>query len=269
MVSLNQDLQARLCNQSLAIRTFPITPVQNIVNNFKLDKIDSVEHFKSNITNWLKPVVDLSSFEFLYPVNGITDCLNYWMWQEKRKIKIKKDDYAWVTGFDDGEVMYVSCPSSIDGNYCEIPRDIPVVLDLAYVGSSKFKKIDIPSNVEKVFFSLSKSFGVRNYRIGYYWSRTPDEKLGPLIEHGKYYNYHSHKLGEQLIDQINIDEVYNTLFRYQLDICTELNLTPSDAVWLATSNDSMYGKFFRNYTNRICIADLIKEKYNERFKNLR
>jgi hypothetical protein len=268
MESLNQKLQTRLVNQSLAIRTFPITSVQDVVRNFKIDKIDSVEHFKSDITNWLKPVVDLSSFEFLYPINGITDGLNYWMWQEKRNIKIKKDDYAWVTGSDDGEVMYISCPSSIDGNYCNIPTDIPVILDLAYVGSSTIKKINIPDNVEKVFFSLSKPFGLRNYRIGYYWSKKPDAKLGPLIESGKYYNYYAQKLGEELIKKISINEVHNALSRYQLDICNELNLTPTDAVWLATSDDMIYNKFFRNYTNRICIADLIKEKYYECVQNI-
>jgi hypothetical protein len=70
-------------------------------------------------------------------------------------------------------------------------------------------------------------------------------------------------LGEALIENIPIDLVYNTLRPYQLGICNELNLTPSDVIWLATSNDPCYNKFKRNYTNRLCVADLIKELYYE------
>jgi len=103
---------------------------------------------------------------------------------------------------------------------------------------------------------------LRNYRIGYYWSRTPDKRLEPLHTSAKYYNYYSMGLGEHLMQNIDSDLVYNTLKPYQLSICNELDLTPSDAIWLATSDDLCYSKFKRNYTNRLCIADLIKEQYH-------
>ena len=74
-----------------------------------------------------------------------------------------------------GEVRYISPPDYASGNNRAISSGCSVVLDLAYVGSCDDSvKIAVPDNVEKVFFSLSKCFGVRNYRIGYYWSRKPD-----------------------------------------------------------------------------------------------
>ena len=253
----------RLLNQSSAIRSFPIKEVVDIVDNFKLHEHAEVKHFTSNITEYLKPYCDLSKFEHLYPINGITEGLNYWMWEETRDIEMRDGDYVWVRGQPTGDVRYWTTPASFDGNFYDVPTDKPVVLDLAYILSTDIKPINIPDNVEKVFFSFSKCFGLRNYRIGYYWSKTPDKWLDPLINSAKYYNYHSMALGELLIDKIPIDLVYKTLRPYQLAICNELELTPSDVVWLANTNNPLYNKFKRNYTNRICIADLIKERYNE------
>lgn len=257
----------QILKQSLAIRSFPIKEVMSVVDNYRLVDHTDVKIFKSKITEYLKPYCDLSQFEYLYPLNGITEGLNYWMSGEKRTIQIRPGDYVWVGGETHGDVYYWTNPASFDGNFYSVPTDKPVVLDLAYILSTEIKQIEIPNNVEKVFFSFSKCFGLRNYRIGYYWSKTPDKWLEPLIVNAKYYNYHSMGLGEQLIENIPIDLVYNTLRPYQLEICNQFDLTPSDVVWLATSNDPMYNKFKRNYTNRLCIADLIKERYHESIQN--
>ena len=163
----------KLLKQSLAIRTFPILQVEAICDNFKYDDYTEVKSFDSIITEWLKPVIDLSDFPYLYPANGVTEGINYWYMQENRKVIRYKDDYVWLPESETGEVLYMSNPSSADGNLKEIPTDKPVVLDIAHIGSCNTDvKIDVPDNVEKVFFSLSKCFGLRNFRIGYYWSRT-------------------------------------------------------------------------------------------------
>ena len=255
------DKVQKLIQQSLAIRSFPIKEVKDVVNNFKMNDHEEVKVFKSNINEYLKPYCDLSGFDYLYPLNGITEGLNYWMWGENRTIEVRKGDYVWVGGEENGDVIYWSNPASMDGNFYEIPTHKPVVLDLAYILSTDIKRLEIPDNVERVFFSFSKCFGLRNYRIGYYWSRKPDRWLEPLNTQAKYYNYYSMGLGEELINKIPIDLVYNKLKRYQQDICNELNLTPSDVLWLATSDDPVYKKFVRDKTARLCIADLIKEMY--------
>lgn len=258
------DKKQTLLNQSLAVRTFPLQEVKDICNTFKLDHHYEVTKPKTKIVEWLKPIVDLSSFKHFYPANGVTEGLNYWMMQESRTIQVKDGEYAWVEGATSGDIHYVSCPSSVDGNFCDIPTDKPVMLDLAYIGSTGPQHLHIPDNVEKVFFSLSKSLGLRNYRIGYYWSRRADPMLEKLIYSAKYYNYHSFALGEQIIDQIPIDFVYNKLGPIQKELCNELDLKPSDSVWLATTTDPAYNKFKRGETSRVCLSGLMEEAYNDR-----
>jgi len=51
---------------------------------------------------------------------------------------------------------------------------------------------------------------------------------------------------------------------YQQTICDSLNFTPSDSVWLATTQNSEYDKFKRDTTNRINLSELIKEDYYDR-----
>ena len=97
------DEKEKILKQSLAIRTFPIAKVKTIVDNFKLDNHIEVKPFKSTIRQWLSKVVDLSDFKYLYPVNGITEGINYWYMQEKRKVIRHKDDYVWLPENKDGE----------------------------------------------------------------------------------------------------------------------------------------------------------------------
>jgi len=243
------------------IRTFPVAQVEQICRDFRYPDIAKVEPFASNITEWLRPVVDLTGFDYLYPVSGITEGLNYWSQQETRTISRPKHEYMWLPERETGEVRYISVPDYASGNNRAIPTDVPVALDLAYVGSCDDSvKITVPDNVEKVFFSLSKCFGVRNYRIGYYWSRNPDFQLERLIGNAKYYNYYSMALGEELIRKIKPTDVNAWLRKYQENICQELNLTASDSVWLATTPDPEYNKFRKGDFNRINLTELIRQE---------
>jgi len=254
-----------LIERSNAIRGFPINSIKNICDTHLLIKHDEIKPYKAdNITKWLEPYCDLSSFEHRYPLNGITEGLNYWMWHEKRNIELRDGEYVWVQGKPKGDVIYWSYPFAGDGNFYDIPTHKPVILDLAYCVSTNIKNFKIPDNVEMVFFSLSKCFGLRNYRIGYAWSREKMHYFDPLITSAKYYNYHSMSLGDLLISLININEVYNTLLPYQKEICEQMNLNASDTVWLATSDDPIYNKKKRGNTNRLCLTDLMEELYNEK-----
>ena len=251
-----------ILKQSTAIRTFPIKKVKEIVDNFKLDNHIEVKPFKSDITYWLSKVIDLSDFPYLYPVNGITEGLNYWYMQEDRKVFRHKDDYVWLPESHTGDIIYMSNPSSIDGNLCDIPTNMPVVLDIAHIGScNSGVRISVPDNVEKVFFSLSKCFGLRNYRIGYYWSRTPDKQLERLIGSAKLYNYHSMALGEEIIKKNCVYDVHHFLKPIQKKLCDELDLVPSDSVWLATTKNKDYDKFKKGDINRISLCELMRNEY--------
>lgn len=223
-----------------------------------LDTIQPVyngrQKYETSVVEWLKPVIDLSRF-FVYPTNGATGAIDWWTLNEKRGIYKAPGDYEWVD--DNGtEVLYISCPNSVDGNHVEIPTDVPVILDIAYVGSANAQPIEIPKNVEKVFYSLSKPFGIHNVRTGWLFSRRPDVKLYNLHYDAGYYNYYANQLSEAIFNNFSIDYCYHAWKHRQQAVCEEHNLTPSDCVWLATSTDEKYAEYQRAPgIARLCISD--------------
>ena len=59
---------------------------------------------------------------------------------------------------------------------------------------------------------------------------------------------------EKIIANFDIDYVYNQLNKKQTKICEKFNFTPSDSVWLATTDNSAYDKFKRGERARLCLA---------------
>jgi hypothetical protein len=91
----------------------------------------------------------------------------------------------------EGSAFYISQPSSLDGNIWYEFSDfvnlmnlyypkVPVRVDICYLGSlaNQFYRIDLEKpNVDTVFFSLSKVFGVYYHRIGGVFHRNPQPTL--------------------------------------------------------------------------------------------
>ena len=138
------------------------------------------------------------------------------------------------------------------------PKLCPIALDLAYVGSTQIKPIELDT-VEYAFYSLSKSFGVRNIRTGWIFTKEPDPKLEALTFSAKYYNYYAHQVAETIISNYDIDYIHNRLHSEQQRVCEELDVTPSDSVWLATSTHDEWSKFRRQGDlARICLAGVFE-----------
>lgn len=241
----------QILSQSTAVRTGVLRSVRAVCDSIDPD-YSSVKPYTTNIKDWLLPVIDLRDY-YVYPTNGITEGLNWWYNQERRTVDIHTGDYQWIkkTGSD---MLYVSVPSSIDGNLHDVVDHRAVALDLAYIGSTQIRPIGI-KNVERVFYSLSKPFGIRNIRTGWYFTRQEDTRLRDLTESAKYYNYYAHDVAEKIIDTFSLDYVHSALNIQQRQVCQELDLTPSDSVWLATSQSETYAKFRRkDDIARICLA---------------
>jgi hypothetical protein len=248
-----------LLEQSSAVRPFILPEVSKIIDNVtSVD--DAVAPYETDIIRWLKPIIDLSDYH-VYPMNGITEGLNWWTANESRGVYISSGDYQWLqeTGTD---VKYMSSPSAIDGNFKHVTDDV-VALDLAYVGSTQIKRID--HNADFLFYSLSKSFGVRNVRTGWLFTKKPEPRLESLIYGAKYYNYVAHSVAETIISNFDIDYIHNTLYKYQQHICNYYDLSPSDSVWLSHTDNPLYNKFKRGDTNRVCITKEISVAYNGSF----
>lgn len=239
-----------LLKQSTAVRTPVIPEVKQVIGKIKPD-YDGVKPYKTNIKEWLNPIIDLSEFH-VYPINGITEGLDWWWGRSEYNIWRPVGEYQWVDNKRGGmypHYVYQSIPSAIDGNYKKVNNHTKVVLDLAYVGSTKVQKIELHDGVEKVFFSLSKSFGIRNIRTGWYFSKTPDNKLRALVSAAKYYNYYAVSIGEEIINNFDIDYVYEKLHTEQSRVCKELNLIPTDSIWFGNTQDREYEKFMRDGMN--------------------
>lgn len=244
-----------LLDQSNAIRT-PVLPEVKTLIDTVIPNYDGVKKYQTNIKEWLKPIVDLTDF-YVYPTNGITEGLNWWYNRERRNVLVDSDEYQWLKSKDgiDSDIRYQSVPGCSTGNFIPINLNSSVALDLAYVGSTAIKKIELGSNVEFVFYSISKSFGVRNIRTGWLFTRKPEVELSKLIYDAKYYNYYANDISEAIISQFDIDYVFNRLRKQQLDRCVELDFNPSDSVWLATTHNELYRKFFKkDKIARICLS---------------
>jgi len=249
-------LKDLILEQSTAVRTKILPEVYNTIKHIMPD-FDIVEKYQTNIIEWLKPIIDLSGYN-VYPTCGITEGLNWWYDKELRSVVTHSGEYQWIiprSTWGADEILYISCPSSIDGNFVDIPTDIPVALDLAYVGSTQIKQIPISDNIEYAFFSLSKSFAVRNIRTGWIFTLVPDPKLEALIHSAKYYNYFAHSIAENIIDDFNIDYVHSRLQEEQSRVCDSLDFIKSDSVWIATTTNEEYDKFIRpGNPARLCLS---------------
>ena len=247
------EAKQQLLNQSTAVRPGILAEVRDVCNSIIPD-YDGVRKYITNIKDWLLPVIDLRDYH-VYPTCGITEGLNWWYDKEQRTVDLAQGDYQWITKTGN-DVRYVSMPSAIDGNIHAIDDQRPIMLDLAYVGSTE-PTIISNRHVEKAFFSLSKPFGLRNIRTGWYFSKVPDYRLDSLIHSAKYFNYYACDIAEAIIDKFSIGYVYNRLHGQQSAICERLELVPSDTVYLATSTDNEYNKFRRQGNiARICLAGL-------------
>jgi hypothetical protein len=155
---------------------------------------------------------------------------------------------------------YVSQPSAIDGNvwpdFADFLREmhnrgIDVAVDLAYVGAvPELRATDLSlPNVQHVFFSLSKVFGVFYHRVGGMLSRSP--MLG--LEGNKWFkNMFSLYLGTSLMretpDPRTLPSRYRDAQREACRIVTErhgIPLVPSDIILLASSAPGSYPDAFR------------------------
>lgn len=243
---------------------------QNYSVNYRLDEKDQlIKNLKTKLKNYLKNIIDLSDFNFMYPLNGITEGLtNLGLEYKNQKIKIFNGDYEWLKlcsndniSTSRGDILYISNPSSINGNYLNNWNDIleehkNIALDCAYLGSVDIKHIKYKENINYVYVGLSKMFGLSELRIGYVFTKSPNIPLGTLLRNN-YFNLNNIKITNELIENFSLDYIYKKYRNKQIKICSENNLIPSDVVYIATSSDEKYKFWKRDKTNRLCITNLL------------
>ena len=80
-----------ILNLSKAIRTPVLPEVKQIIDSIDPD-YDGVEPYKTDIKEWLSPIINLTNYR-VYPMNGITQGLDWWYHQETRSVYMDEGDY--------------------------------------------------------------------------------------------------------------------------------------------------------------------------------
>jgi histidinol-phosphate/aromatic aminotransferase/cobyric acid decarboxylase-like protein len=183
-----------------------------------------------------------------------------------------------------GDLFFLSQPSAIDGNiwpYFEqfigyLDSNYPqlkVMVDLCYVGCvSEEYLINLNSkNIQSIFFSLSKVFGVYYHRIGGVFSR---EAIPSLYGNMWFKNVFSLKFGENLMKKHSILELPQKYKQLQLDLIQKLDkqlagFVASDVVLLAHKKKGIKLTDLERYlsradTVRICLTPKMDKVLNEK-----
>ena len=241
--------------------------------------------------SWVHEIIDLSEFQHCYFVNGTTDAIHHWKLTDKRpwqklcygeyeypdmigdwgdvtcdvpdQYMDEKTHRAGKTGIiDPNKVLYMSIPSSADGNYFALPdTESPVILDCTYISSTDIQMINVPINTEQVFFSFSKGFGLVGQRLGLVYTKKPHPILQTLKEFENW-NYGGVRTMDLIMSNFKVDEMWNRHREEQIKICNDYGFEPSDCFFLATTKDNYYRRRRRmkwNDNARICITSLFDE----------
>tara|TARA_B100000029_G_scaffold505313_1_gene585793 strand:- start:492 stop:1391 length:900 start_codon:yes stop_codon:yes gene_type:complete len=240
---------------------------------------------------WVGEIIDLANFKYCYFVNGTTDAIHHWKIIEQREWQKFEGEYEYPDAIgpfgdvccdvpgqymgedgrsaipavvDPNKPIFISIPSSADGNFFKpkLPKDVPVLLDCTYIGSTNIQRIDIPEGTEQVFFSFSKGFGLVGQRLGLVYTKEEHPTLA-LLKRLENWNYNGVKTMQMIMNNFKVDEMWKRNREKQIKICKEYGFKPSDCFFLATTKDSKYKERRRmrwNNDARICITPLLENE---------
>lgn len=255
--------------------------------------------FDRVVSAYAKTVPDLKEYKWRYPTSGSSEGI-YHVLSNLKKTEVSEiyvpmgeyegyREYGKETGIITTEfdledidpkkikpgVWFISNPSASDGNIisnttinslCEAGHK--VILDLAYVGSTKDYVFDVSHpNIQTVLLSWSKPYGLFRFRIGATFSRTSIdslyankwfkdigrillglkvvEEIGPHKLHPVYKSLH-----EKIINQINAD---TGLGMRKSDALLLGHLKEEDIAKLDPEQIEMIKQYARGKGYRFCI----------------
>lgn len=262
------------------------------------------EDFFTRWKEWVSPAleIDWNNLKNAYPTGGSSEAIReqiVYLYSQGKNIvvfegeyegyeaiaialgkkvkKIKREFYfAELIDLDSQtDVFFISQPSSIDGNFWSDfdsfmvntnKLGIGVYVDLAYVGASRQeRKININyPNLEGVFFSLSKIYGVYYHRIGGVFLKNAN----PLLYGNMWFkNILAMKYGQELMEKYPLhyfDDKLSLIQDQAIEYFEDYNLKKSDVYIIATvknENKQWQLEYIRNIHNpdiRICLSPLME-----------
>tara|TARA_B100001113_G_C21034554_1_gene589507 strand:- start:185 stop:1063 length:879 start_codon:yes stop_codon:yes gene_type:complete len=227
---------------------------------------------KDQIKNYLDPLIDLSDFKYAYPTNGIHESID-WFVARVKQYQVFNGEYRYPTllkkpvniantiaDLIPHVPLYMSNPFSATGNFDERYDEVgqrqqcPIYLDLAFAGTTGEHKIKIHDNVEQIFWSCSKPYGLNLLRAGVRFSRK-EEILQREIQGAGYFNHAIIDVFKQVTLNSSVFAKKEQYADLQKQVCDKFNLTPSDSYLVATTQDQEWDRFKReNGVNRVCLT---------------
>jgi hypothetical protein len=252
------------------------------INNFFKARRKRYDGFLNKFDKWVhssnKNVKGLPSNKYL--TTGITDVFDK-TYIKYNKIGIFPGEYRYhqmvleeytaesriTYNLAEADIIIVSHPFSADGLSSEKKLQLadsynkPILVDCAYFGVCSNVSFDFTpyKNITSVAFSLSKTFGTGNLRIGLLY--TNDFYPYAIWDEWGYRlhsNIHHHY---NLIDKIGPDDLAKQFKKQQLDLCNKYELQPSDTVMFGLDNSDRYINYRRHDLNRICLSSLYKRSW--------
>ena len=188
------------------------------------------------------------------------------------------DNFAWLGDEEikSDNVVLISVPFSDTGDipdYLESllticdERNVPVMIDLAYVNIAKGLTINLEHPcIEYVVSSLSKVFPVEHHRIGIRLQREMFEDQIYVVneENYNYINLLSAHLGAEMMKSFPADYIYNKYKDAQDYYCKKYNVDISSCVYFGIDKLNQYSTYSRgNDTNRLCFSRIWDGRMNE------
>jgi len=261
--------------------------VNSSYHDFESIKQDYFSQFKYFLSDPHK-LTGLSMYKHACFTQGTTESFAhfYTRYRNKNRLRLARGEYFyhqmiksmyfsmrfdWLEDDElkSGDVLVISAPFS---DTCDLypnleqiltecdDKEIPVLLDLAYINIATEIEIDLSHPcIEYVVSSLSKVFPVENYRIGIRLQKEMFED--PLyVINEPYYNYInmcSVYLGLGLMQEFSPMYIYDKYAPKQDLYCKLYNLEKTKCVYFGLDTANEYPEYNRGRdTNRLCFSRL-------------
>lgn len=175
----------------------------------------------------------------------------------------------------EGDVLVLSAPfadtcnlyPNLEQILCECDeKEIPVLLDLAYINIAKNIEINLNHPcIEYITSSLSKVFPVENHRIGIRLQKEMFEDPLYVVNETNYnyLNMCSVYLGLNMMNYFGPTYIYDKYLDAQKKYCEMLDLAPTSCVYFGLDHNNKYPEYNRGgETNRLCFSRLWDGRMN-------
>lgn len=231
------------------------------------------------MSSQLNTVQGLDQFPYACFANGTTEVFDkFYIKHRDRRIRVLGDEYSYHRRFAGAEVitnwgslskgdcLVISCPYVTTGQVHPMMEEIlsicdylevPVLIDAAYYGLCGGLTINLAHpSIEDVAFSLSKTFGTSKFRVGVRFSKSNEDSLATLnLRENVYVNRFGALLGIELMRDFCPDYLWQTYRSNQLQICQQMQLTPSATVIFGIDTQGLYpGPNPADEGRRLCLS---------------